>query len=69
MREVQINDLIYGAKYNFVPIVGHVYHLYRTEEGCILSLIEPKRWDRFEYIGSFRLASSDIWEEVNEDDY
>lgn len=68
MREVHINDLIYSAKHNFVPIVGKIYHLYNTGEGCILSLIEPERWTKFEYMGSFRLASSDIWEEVTSDE-
>lgn len=68
MREVHVNDLIYNAKYNFIPIVGQIYHLYQTDDGCILSLIEPERWTKFEYIGSFRLASTDIWEEVTDNE-
>jgi hypothetical protein len=64
LREVHINDLIYSAKYNFVPLVGKIYHLYQTNNGYILSLIEPDKWDKYPFIGSFRLASTDIWEKV-----
>lgn len=65
MQEIQINDLIYSAKYNFVPIVGKTYHLYKGMDGYILSLIEPERWGKYQFIGSFRLATTDIWEQVS----
>ena len=62
MMEVQINDLIYKARYSFVPIVGHTYYLYKVqEEDYILSLIEPSRWNKYEYVGAFRLSSNDVW--------
>lgn len=64
LTEVHINDIIYSAKYNFVPIVGKVYHLYKSDNGYILSIIEPERWDKFQFIGSFILSSNNIWERV-----
>lgn len=64
IEEVRVNDLVYRAKYNFVPLVGKIYHLYQTQDGYILSLIEPEKWDKFQFMGSFRLASTDIWEQV-----
>lgn len=64
LKEIQINDLIYSAKYSFVPIVGKIYYLYVGIDGYILSLIEPERWGKYQFIGAFRLATNDIWEEV-----
>lgn len=67
MMEVQINDLIYRARYSFVPVVGKVYFLYRVaEEDYILSLIEPEKWNKYEFLGAFRFASNDIWEPADE---
>ena len=65
LNEIYINDIIYRAKYNFVPIVGQVYHLYQNESEYILSLIEPERWNKYTFIGSFRLRSTDVWEKEN----
>lgn len=64
LKEIQINDLIYSAKYSFVPIVGKIYYLYIGIDGYILSLIEPERWGKYQFVGAFRLATNDIWEEV-----
>lgn len=64
LTEVHINDIIYSAKYNFVPIVGKVYHLYKSDNGYMLSMIEPERWSKYEFIGSFKLSSNDIWEQI-----
>lgn len=64
LSEVHINDIIYSAKYSFVPIIGKVYFLYKTDVEYTLSLIEPERWNKFEYIGAYKLTSNDIWEVV-----
>lgn len=65
MMEVQINDLIYRARYSFVPVVGKNYFLYRVaEDDYILSLIEPAKWGKYEFLGEFRFCSNDIWEQV-----
>jgi len=62
LTEVHINDIIYSAKYNFVPIIGRVYFLYKTDDGYVLSLIEPERWNKYEYIGAYKMSSNDVWE-------
>jgi len=66
LEQVHINDLIYKAKYSFVPLVGKTYYLYLVSEGnYILSLIEPQRWDKYKFIGAFTMSSSDIWVELS----
>ena len=60
-------ELIYNASISFVPIVGHVYHLYERDNGStFLSLIEPERWVemREKCLGSFRLATDSLWVRV-----
>jgi len=67
LEEVRVNDMIYSARYNFVPIVGRVYHLYKVSEGdYMLSLIEPAKWNKYEFVGSYKMASNDVWELVEE---
>jgi hypothetical protein len=61
MEEYQWNELIYGAKFSFEPIIGEAYHLYKADDGShFLSLIGPEQWDK-EYVGTFRLNSSKKW--------
>jgi len=57
------NQMIYSAKYNFVPKVGQTYHLYWTGEEYTLSLIE--NWKRFKYVGSFKFNADNIWERID----
>lgn len=62
LEQVHENDLIYKSRYNFVPLVGKTYYLYMVaEEDYILSLIEPEKWKKYEFIGAFRLSSNDVW--------
>ncbi len=64
MREFQNNDLVYNAKFSFEPIVGEIYHLYRSHDGInFLSLIEPNQWNK-EYLGTFQLNSDKKWIEL-----
>lgn len=67
INEYQLNEMIYHAKINFEPIVGHVYHLYvdKNEDERFLSLIPPSSW-KAEHLGSFRLNHEKIWELVSE---
>ena len=58
-------QLVYQARFNFVPIVGETYHLYYTGTEYILSLIEPERWNRYEFIGSYRLETDSVWKYVD----
>lgn len=57
------NQLVYGAKFSFEPIVGETYHLYQNNDGNFLSVIGPKecRWD---HVGTYRLSSEKLWEEI-----
>lgn len=58
-----IADLIRGAKRNFAPIVGSIYHLYKSGEEYILS---PTKFEqsKLQFIDSFRLSALDVWEKV-----
>lgn len=65
VEEYKWNELIYShVDYSFLPIVGHIYHLYKRENDTLfLSLIEPNQWKK-EHIGSFKLDSSNKWVKV-----
>ena len=55
-------ELVYNAKYAFVPVVGKVYHLYvGYDDKLFLSIIEPERvsWD---CKGSFKFTADNTWE-------
>lgn len=56
-------ELVYNSQYNFIPKVGHIYHLYCTsQQEYILSMIEPERWDKHLFVASFRFTSDNTWE-------
>ena len=62
----QDTELVYNARYNFVPIVGKTYHLYKTETDYLLSMIEPESWNKFEHIGSYEFESDAVWKRIND---
>ena len=57
--------LVYNAEYNFVPVVGHVYHLYDAGYKTFLSIIRPEDWAEMEHLGSFRYTSEATWDRVD----
>ncbi len=60
-KEFEWNELVYNAKFSFEPVVGEVYHLYRSKDGSyFLSLIGPNEWNR-EHVGTFKLNSDKKW--------
>jgi hypothetical protein len=64
MQEFEYNSLVYNAKFNFEPIVGKVYHLYRSkDESTFLSLILPNECN-FEHLGTFKLGPNKTWEKL-----
>lgn len=65
INEFNWNELIYSeVEYNFIPTVGHIYHLYqRDNDNLFLSLIEPNSW-KMNYVGSFILDSTNKWIKV-----
>ncbi len=65
MEQFEYNNLIYSAKFSFEPIVGAVYHLYRSKTGePFLSLISPEEctWD---FVGTFELKADKIWNRLD----
>ena len=65
MKKFEYNNLIYAAKFSFEPIVGAIYHLYRSKTGePFLSLISPDEcnWD---FAGTFELKADKIWNRLD----
>lgn len=57
-------ELVYNAKYAFVPVVGKVYHLYvGYDDKLFLSIIEPDRVS-WESKGSFKFTADNTWERM-----
>ena len=57
IKEFEWNDLVYGSKFSFEPVIGEIYHLYTGDDGInFLSLIGPQEWNK-EHIGTFKLNS------------
>lgn len=63
--EYQTNEMMYGVKLNFEPIIGNVYHLYKNdnEDEKFLSLIPPGSWNK-EFLGSYKLNHEKVWERI-----
>ena len=60
------NKLVYGSDFKFEPVKGDTYYLYQRESGTLfLSLVEPQ-YNKWIFIGAFKLDSNDKWEKVNE---
>lgn len=65
VKKTEINELVYNAKFSFEPVVGNIYHLYRNDrEIAFLSILSPEECS-FHYLGSFRLNSEKLWEDVS----
>ena len=61
---IEMNELVYSASFNFEPIVGEVYHLYRKKDAqTFLSIVAPDECN-FDHIGSFRLTADKLWEAI-----
>ena len=61
VSEVQWNEFVYSAKYNFVPVMGETYYLYEKADGSpFLSLIAPNEW-HMKFIAATRLESNNKW--------
>ncbi|WP_299228985.1 DUF2452 domain-containing protein [uncultured Psychroserpens sp.] len=64
MQELEYNNLVYNARFNFEPIVGETYHLYRDKKNVpFLSIIAPSDCD-FDFVGSFYLNSEQLWKKI-----
>jgi len=64
MDELEYNNLVYNAKFNFEPLIGQTYHLYKDKkQEPFLSIIAPSECN-FDFIGSFYLNSELIWKKT-----
>jgi hypothetical protein len=64
MMQYEYNNLVYAAAFNFEPVVGDTYHLYRRENNStFLSIIAPEECD-FNHVGSFYLDADGIWHKI-----
>ena len=61
-----MNERIYQSSYNFQPIVGQIYYLYKKEnDNEFLSIISPIEWNnRYQIIGSYQLQTDGRWNEI-----
>ena len=62
-----VSELIYQAEMRFEPLINHIYHLYRKEDGnCLLSMIAPDQWGKskhsFEFLATVRLLADHTWD-------
>lgn len=65
IEALEYNNLVYNARYNFEPIIGETYHLYRDKKDePFLSILTPNTCN-FDYIGSFQLNSEHLWKKVD----
>lgn len=69
IKELHWNELIYNSTFNFEPIIGNEYHLYKTEKNYTISIISPTEWGKrlgvgMEWIGTFKLRSDKGWEMI-----
>jgi hypothetical protein len=66
VQTAEDTELVYNAKYAFIPVVGKVYHLYvGADEKLFLSIIEPERVPYWECKGSFKFTPDNVWQRVN----
>ncbi|WP_378186525.1 DUF2452 domain-containing protein [Aquimarina sp. W85] len=64
MDQFEYNNLIYQSKFNFEPVIGATYYLYkRKNEETFLSVISPEECN-FTYIGTFQLKADRMWEKL-----
>ena len=66
MQELEYNNLVYNARFNFEPIIGETYHLYKDKNSePFLSIIAPDHCN-FDYLGSFYLNSEQLWKKTED---
>lgn len=64
IEQFEYNNLVYSASFNFEPIVGFTYHLYRDKnQEAFLSIIAPHECN-FDFVGTFKLNADKIWQKM-----
>jgi Protein of unknown function (DUF2452) len=69
VKRKELSLMIYDAKLNFRPVIGHVYHLYQQrDDSYLLSMVGPGEWGGSgpfkEFITSAKLLADHTWMEV-----
>jgi hypothetical protein len=69
-KRKELSMMIYEAKLNFKPQIGHIYHLYEKHDGQhILSLVSPQEWGGSgpfrQFVSSVRLLADHTWVEIS----
>jgi len=60
----EINQMAYGAAYNFVPRVGQTYYLYRTsDQQYLLSMIQD--WNKYEFVVALEYSADSVWKPLS----
>ncbi|MCB0383366.1 MAG: DUF2452 domain-containing protein [Psychroserpens sp.] len=66
IQELEHNNLVYNARFNFEPNIGETYHLYRDKNNePFLSIIAPSDCN-FDFVGSFYLNSELLWKKTQD---
>jgi hypothetical protein len=63
LEEIESSELIHNSRYNFNPIVGKTYYLYKGTKNNFLSIIKPKEWNA-ESLGAYKLNSNNTWAKI-----
>lgn len=69
VKRKELSLMIYDAKLNFRPVIGHIYHLYQKhDDSFILSMISPQEWGEGgpfkQFVASAKLLADHTWMEV-----
>jgi predicted transcriptional regulator len=69
-KRKELSMLIYGAKLNFTPVIGHTYYVYeKADASYLLSMVSPKEWGGGagpykRFVAAVKLLADHTWMEV-----
>ena len=69
-KRKELSMLIYDAKLNFAPVIGHLYYVYEKADGShLLSMVSPKEWGGGagpykRFVAQVKLLADHTWMEV-----
>lgn len=66
---IEVSNKIYDAVMGFEPVIGHSYHLYKTNDNIYkLLMLSPKEWDctkkELEFTASVKMLGDHTWEVI-----
>ena len=65
LEEAELTELVYSARYTFVPVIGQTYHLYGSAPNHFLSRIAPDEWKQPLYQCSVLFTSDSTWKKID----